>query len=114
MIIRVVKHFSVNLGSLGSSDRLLLPQADGCQVKVTRFNGTAGSVAMDVRYDVDETIYVVSGIIVVWKEGGKRNTVSAGGCLHVRAGEIYNLSVCEDCVAICVFSPVGDILPDDK
>lgn len=109
------RHFTKDLGGGTLSHRLILAGEDECDVKMTQFHGARNFRSDEISYGVDETVYVVSGLLMVATYDGQRFDIGGGGCYHVPAGESYSLEVLEDCVAVCVFSSpaVESPVPDD-
>lgn len=110
-------HFKKDYGqTVGVSLRIILPRADGCRIKATRFYGRKGALVQGISYTNDETVFVTIGSIEVW-QGDDESTstrLETGSCYHVRAGESYNMRVVEQCILLCVFSPAVGPLPDDE
>ena len=91
----------------GESDRTIMPSRDGGNVGTTVFRCKAGPWCEGIVYTCDETVYVVEGRVAI-KFGSDATVVElvAGDHYSVRSGETYALTVVEDCVVFCVFSPV--------
>lgn len=108
-------HFAKDYGALGSSRRIVLPSVDGCRVKVTEFTGNAGERAEGIEYAVDETVFVFSGHIELeFRSPDGPTQLGAGDVYHVPAGTEHDLTVLQDCKLRCVYSAVGDKVPDDE
>ena len=56
-------HFTKEFDGKTTSDRIILPEPDGCRVKVTMFRPKVGFHALDIAYTCDETVHMVSGEI---------------------------------------------------
>lgn len=112
---RLESHFTRDFGGGAFSHRVILPGPDQCRVKVTRFIAPPGFMAQDIKYDTDETVFVVSGSIRLVCDGVTRDLVT-GECYHVPAGEAYDVEVKEPSVLICFFSQAGPAgpLPDNN
>ena len=95
------------------SERVILPQADGCRVKVTRFIAPAGSRWENLVEPVDATMYVMKGVIRV-AVAGKTETLSQGAVYHVPTGEARTIDIIEDGTFLCFFSQAGDGAPMPK
>lgn len=96
------------------SERVILPQADGCRVKVTRFIAPSGSKWVDLLEPVDATMYVMKGAVRL-TIGGKSETLTDGAVYHVPTGQKRTIEMIEDTTFLCFFSQAGDgaPLPED-
>ncbi|MBU1178295.1 DUF861 domain-containing protein [Patescibacteria group bacterium] len=110
-------HFAKDFGEGTKSDRVILPGADECGVKVTIFRPKEGfSIPEGIVYEYDETVYIVSGQVKLHlTDGGSDIELYTGSSYHVPAGVSYGLTAITDCVVFCTFSPVQDgPMPDDE
>ncbi|MEZ4087835.1 MAG: cupin domain-containing protein [Candidatus Gracilibacteria bacterium] len=107
-------HFNKDFGGGASSDRLILPAVDGCGVKVVKFNFVKGFKAQGVVQDCDETVYIVSGCVIISDEQGESYKLTAGATYHAPGGVSYNVEAETDGAAICVLTRSTDGgMPDD-
>ncbi len=108
------KHFTKELAPGTTSDRLILPESDGCRVKVTLFQPKAEFQASGIQNKTDETILVLSGTATI-TAGGEVHNLYAGVVCHIPAGTAYDVTIRERSVMMCVFSQAGyGPLPDNK
>lgn len=107
-------HFTKDFGGGTTSDRLILPEPDGCRVKVTMFRPKAGFSAQDIVYACDETVHAVSGRTRLHLAGSADVVLEPGETYHVPGGTAYGLTALTDGALFCVFSPASDgSLPDN-
>ncbi len=57
-------HYRRDFGGGSKSNRIVLPSQDGCRVKVTEFFPKISKYC-DIKYNTDETVYVVYGSVVI-------------------------------------------------
>ncbi|NQV13428.1 MAG: DUF861 domain-containing protein [Parcubacteria group bacterium] len=112
------EHFTKDFGDGTTSDRVILPRADDCHVKVTIFRPKAGfaefSEPNSIVYEYDETVYLVSGQVRLHPADGWGVELGAGDSYHVPAGVSYGLTAITDCEMVCVFSRDYDgLTPED-
>lgn len=108
-------HFTKQWEDGTASDRIMLPESDNCRVKVTMFRPKAGFSAENVVYPCDETVYMVSGKMIIRIADGSDVTLNPGDTYHVPAGTPYGIKVLEGGDVFCVFSSAADgTLPDNS
>ena len=107
-------HFTKEFDGKTTSDRIILPEPDGCRVKVTMFRPKVGFHALDIAYTCDETVHMVSGEIRIHLPDGTDLDLERGDTYLAPAGAVYGLTALANSEVFCVFSQAGDgPLPDD-
>ena len=108
-------HFTKEFDGRTTSDRIILPEADDCRVKVTMFRPKVGFAVEHIVYDCDETVYMVSGELRITLSDGTNVDLVKGDTYFVPAGCTYGLSTTADGEALCVFSQADDgPMPDNS
>ena len=108
-------HFTKHFGEVAFSHRVILPGRDDSRGKVTMFFGNSGCRLDDIRNDVDETVYIRLGVVMIECEGSLWH-LEAGSFYVVPAGQVYSIEVeCDGTEAICFYSQAEDgTLPQDE
>ncbi len=107
-------HFTKKWDEGTASDRIILPEADDCLVKVTMFRPKAGFSVEKIVYACDETVHMVSGKITIRITDGSDVVLVPGDTYYVPGGTPYGLTVQEGGDIFCVFSRAADgKLPDN-
>ncbi len=108
-------HFVKDFGGGTTSERVMLPEADGCRIKITKFRPKAGfEVKEGIVYNCDETVFVVAGQIRLHLDNGQQVDIGPSDSYHVPAGTSYGVTALSDGEVLCVFSAAADgTLPDD-
>lgn len=110
------KHFTKKFDEWAFSDRIILPAPDGARVKVTQFSWRRAAEFKDIVYAVDETVYVVSGRVLL-TVGEETYELGPGSTYYAQAGVKYSVKVMEGGgMLFCVFSQAGSSgpLPDNE
>lgn len=114
---RVRPHKTIDCGGGSVSDRVVLPDPDGTNVKITIFQPKRGFRKDGMFYDVDESVAIMVGRVCVWQSAdmSDKEELGPGTIYVVPAGAVYSLEALEYSVLVCVFSPVPDgPLPDNE
>lgn len=108
-------HFVKDFGGGTTSERVMLPEADGCRVKITKFRPKAGfEVKEGIVYNCDETVIVTAGQLRLHLDDGSQVDIGPGDSYHVPAGTSYGVTALTDGEVTCVFSAAADgTLADD-
>lgn len=109
-------HFRKDLGQRAHSDRRILPSPDGVSVKLTDFFAPKGTFFPQVVVSVPETVYVVSGRVVITVEGKGPYVLTTGDVCHIPGNEVHSFHAEADSRLICFYSPNPETgeLPDNE